>query len=769
MVLCWGAGAHASVQPNASTQAAKSEKRVSPAEAELAKRVEAANTARSSGDPAAVAVASQQLIALALREMGQLRLLESAYPQAIELYRNSLQFEDIPGTRVDLAVADLQANRLDDAITAADQALSVDPNNVRALTVRGRALMGKRDYAKAASSLTEAAQISPDIESLYTLGICLLATKDPQDKQHAAEVFQHMIAMAGDSGSLHVLFGRAYRDADDMPSAIHEFQRAVQLDPKTQHAHYFLALAQLSLNEWKPTPEAKAELQKELANYPGDFLANYMIGFIAASERQYDVSDKYLAIAAQINPNWPEPWLYMGLNAYAVGDMKRAEEDLRKAVTLTGTDEARSNYQIRRAYVDLGRILATSGRKPESEVFLTKARELQNKTMQQTQQSVSEMMTAEGGTGAAVVPLTAKDEAEAAPVLQGSSDPFAHVDASVLARANFTEQERAAADVQEENLRVILGASLSDLGTSEAMRGNFASAFDHYQQAEHWDPATPGIGKNLGVSAFKVGNYPEASRGLTQALAENPNSAPLRAMLGVSYFAMDKYADAAKTFAPLGLRGMQDSAVGYAWAASLTRTGELKQASDVLTEFGKTNLPDDSLLLVGKLWIEIGDYDRAIATLQRALQSDPSLPKAHYYEGLAYLRSEKWPEAAEQFKAELALVSNDPDARYNLGFVYLQQAKVEDAESLFREVIAARPDYANAQYQLGKILLDQGQVKDAILHLEAAARLTPQTDYVHYQLQAAYRKDSRPADAERELQIYKDLKAKARASTTAPM
>ena len=30
---------------------------------------------------------------------------------------------------------------------------------------------------------------------------------------------------------------------------------------------------------------------------------------------------------------------------------------LRKAVTLTGTDESRSNYQIRRAYVDLGRIL----------------------------------------------------------------------------------------------------------------------------------------------------------------------------------------------------------------------------------------------------------------------------------------------------------------------------------------------------------------------------------------------------------------------------
>jgi Flp pilus assembly protein TadD len=77
-------------------------------------------------------------------------------------------------------------------------------------------------------------------------------------------------------------------------------------------------------------------------------------------------------------------------------------------------------------------------------------------------------------------------------------------------------------------------------------------------------------------------------------------------------------------------------------------------------------------------------------------------------------------------------------------------------------VVAAHPDYANAQYELGKILLDRGQTDDAITHLEAAARLRPETDYMHYQLQAAYRKQGRTADADRELEIYKGLKAKSR-------
>ncbi len=42
-------------------------------------------------------------------------------------------------------------------------------------------------------------------------------------------------------------------------------------------------------------------------------------------------------------------------------DYKRAETILRKAVELTGRDEARYNYQIRRAYIDLGSILSSSG------------------------------------------------------------------------------------------------------------------------------------------------------------------------------------------------------------------------------------------------------------------------------------------------------------------------------------------------------------------------------------------------------------------------
>jgi tetratricopeptide (TPR) repeat protein len=753
---------HAQAPGTQSAKAAPNEAPASPAEIELVKRIEAARTARNSGDPAAVALANHRLIAFALREMGQLRLLEAAYPQAMELYRRSLDFEELPDTRVDLAIAELQAGRLDDAIADTEKALATS-SDVRAYVVNGRAWSRKREYGKAADALSHAVQIKPDIETLYALGICLLDSKDEASKQRAADVFEQMIQLAGDSGSLHVLFGRAYRDAEYMPDSIRELKRAVELDPRTQHAHYFLGLAILSANEWKPLPEATAEFRQELEYYPRDFLANYMLGFTDSIEREYDESNKYLNIAASVNPTWPEPFLYLGLNAFAQGDMKSAEEAFRKTIELTGKDESRSSYQIRRAYVDLARILEKSGRTDEADAFVAKAHDLQKKVMEQTQQSVASMALAGGaGSAAALVPINTQQEEEAAPILDANVDPFGHVDASTLAHANLNEKQRASADSQETRLRTILGVSFNDLATSEAVSGAYRAALGHYQEAEHWNPTIAGLQKNLGLCAYRANNYPEAIRGLSRALVDNSSDAPVRAMLGMAYFGTGAFADAVKTFEPLGARGMQDSLVGYAWAASLTRVGDLKKATEVLSQYEKGRLSNDALIVVGQLWTEIGNYARAVNSFHQALETDPSLPKAHLYAGEAAVRWEHWPEAAEEFKAELALAPGDADAKYNLGFVYAQQSKTDEAMELFQQVIAANPDYANAQYQVGKILLDRGKLDDAIAHLEAAARLSPNIDYMHYQLQAAYRKDARIADADRELAIYKDLKAKSR-------
>jgi len=338
-----------------------------------------------------------------------------------------------------------------------------------------------------------------------------------------------------------------------------------------------------------------------------------------------------------------------------------------------------------------------------------------------------------------------------------------------VARANLTPAQRTAAELQEDRLRAVLALAFNDLATSEAVSGEYIAALGHYQEAEKWDAKIPGLARNLGLSAFKSNNYAEAIRGFARALQEKPDDAPVRAMLGMAYFGMEKYADAVSTFKPLGVRGMQDGTVGYAWASSLTHLQQTSEAADVLREFEKGERPNETRMLIGQLWIEIGDYTQAIETFRALLQSDPQMLKAHYFAGQADIRWGHWADAEKEFKEELKLNPTDIEARYNEGFVCLQESRVDDAAAIFEAVVKVNPEHARAQYNLGKIMLDRGNLDEAVKHLEIATRLSPESDYMHYQLQVAYRKQSRIADADHELAVYKEIKEKKRGSTPGGM
>jgi tetratricopeptide (TPR) repeat protein len=396
-----------------------------------------------------------------------------------------------------------------------------------------------------------------------------------------------------------------------------------------------------------------------------------MLGFLISGQRRYDESNVYLKAAAEINPTAPEPFLYLGLNAYSQDDMKRAEEMLRKAVALTGDDEARSNYQIRRAYVDLGRILATRGRKDESEIYLTKARNLQNKTMEQSQQQVASI--AGSGSIAGVVPLSRQQENQSAPLPQTSTDLVARVDP---AANNLTPEQRTAVEAEENELRAILGLAFNDLGTSEAIRKEYPSALGYYQQAERWDSTLPGLEKNLGQCAFRAEDYPEAIRGLSKALEQEPGKAALRAQLGMSYFATNQYAQAARTFAPLGDRGMHDSQTGYAWAASLAHTGDMKNASEC---WSRLTEPRPRYAARSRPALdEIGDYARAIRRCNDRLRRTV-LAKA--YPGLTRSLLGTLAEAAKE-SGRTESLPGDPDAEYHLARIYAA-VKTEEAATIF--------------------------------------------------------------------------------------
>jgi tetratricopeptide (TPR) repeat protein len=334
--------------------------------------------------------------------------------------------------------------------------------------------------------------------------------------------------------------------------------------------------------------------------------------------------------------------------------------------------------------------------------------------------------------------------------------------------AKPTAQERSENKRLQIKLREVLASALNDLGTAEAQQQQYSLALTHFHEAASWSDDVPGLLRNTGIAAARAQDYPECVRALRPVVSENPQDNVARAMLGTALFATHSYADAVQVFTPLGDSVLQLHELAYSWAASLVHINKYSEATALLNKLEQQQLSTDTLILVAQLWSQMGAYEKAVDSCHRSLQLDPKLPRAHYFAGLALLRLERSAEAAQEFRGELQLDPDSTDAQYHLAFSLLQQSQNEQAVELLKTVVARKPDHAEANYELGKELLMEGKSDQSLSYLEAAVRLKPQFEPAHYQLQSAYRALGRKDDAEREVKIYRALKAKSRNITLPP-
>jgi tetratricopeptide (TPR) repeat protein len=148
--------------------------------------------------------------------------------------------------------------------------------------------MMEGQYGPAADSLQRFIAIRDDLEAAYSLAICFLAVRE---KEKAAAVFRKMDEEAANRGAMHVLMARAYRDGGYMDDAVRELKIALQINPKTLHAHYLLGLASLMQEEWAPKPKIREQFLLELRLNPRDFLSTYLLGAMASNEKSFAESE----------------------------------------------------------------------------------------------------------------------------------------------------------------------------------------------------------------------------------------------------------------------------------------------------------------------------------------------------------------------------------------------------------------------------------------------------------------------------------------------
>jgi tetratricopeptide (TPR) repeat protein len=702
----------------------------------------AAQTFQLGGDLERAETEYHQVLALALQRMGDLLAAEkNDSEEAVRLLQDAVTAEPTyVDVRIDLAMVYFRAGRLDKASAEAAEVVKADPHNVRALQLLGNVEFAQGNFAEAAEHLHTALGLQGDFETAYSLALAYLS----QHKLAETKLlFDELLNDLGSTPELHVLLGRAYRETGYLDEAIHEFKKAIELDPRYPRVHYYLALAYLAQGEKERFPTARPLFEQELAINPKEFFSRFFLGVIHLEDRDFPVAEEYLKKAVQLQPENPDPLLYLGQVYVETNRPELAIETLKKSINLT-TDPSRNHYQVSKAHTMIGQILIKMGKQDQAEAELKRSQELRAQAFQSDKERQDAQETGQH---------------DLLPELQNGQEKPAFLENHPPLNA----AERAKAQELRATLAEILGNAYNNLGVIQARREQYAPAADYFRQAAHWKPDLPGLDRNWGLASFRAQRFEEAAGPLASQVAHQPDDAKAREALGMSYFMTDKFAKALEVFQPLLADPPDDPGVLYALGVSLVRTGDAATAGRVFQRMIEKNPNVAELhVLLGQADADQNQHTPAVAEFSRALELNPKIEGAHFGLGIILLHQGKVDESVREFRAELDAHPGDVKAKYHLAYGLLMQQQKDQAFTLLTEVVRDKPDYADALYQLGKILLERGEVKAAIERLETAVHLDPTKDYSYFQLSAAYRRDGRLEDAQHVLEAYQKLKDKER-------
>jgi tetratricopeptide (TPR) repeat protein len=729
----------------------------------LARHLSAAETYQLSGDLTGAAAENRAIIRLALGRLGAVALREGQFQRAVQLLGDSLLWGDDSQARTNLAVAHLRLSEVEKAAEQARAALTLDPKNIHARRILGKLLYAKGDYPAALAELERAIVLRPDFDAAYTLGMTYLRLKKAD---RAALLFEEIQAAVKSSPDLHIFFGRAYLETEFPAEAEREFRKAATLDPQSMAAHFLLGYTLLQHGGSERLPEAGRAFEQALRLRPQDFFSNFFLGVVASAENDHRTAVRYLEEAVRLNPRVGETYLFLGQSQAELGDDTAAEKNLRRAIELT-SDVSQSSYQIRRAHFLLGRALIKSGRKAEGEKELARARELQGQLLESTREEIRRVF----GQVVSAAQASAPGQAAAGGV-QGSAAAGVgeQPPAEVSAEPALGEAEAAQYRVVKSQLSDILAQAYHNLGVIAAQQGQLPESLERFSVAAQWKPDLPGLDRNWGIINFRTGQFDKAIAPLSRQVKAHAEDALARRMLGASYYLTKNYRAAVETLKPLEAALTDDPELAYFYGVSLVQLDEHAAAAVLFERLASRHQRSAGpRFYAAQGFMMTGDYERALKEFRGVSELEPGTSQAHYNAGQSLIRLNRPEEAEREFREELRLNPADEKAKYHLAYVLLERKQqTAEALALLREALAARPDYADARYQLGKSLVEQGDLKEAIEHLEAASRVEPAKDYIRYQLSLAYRRASRIADADRELQLYRELKASNR-NTESPV
>jgi len=243
-------------------------------------------------------------------------------------------------------------------------------------------------------------------------------------------------------------------------------------------------------------------------------------------------------------------------------------------------------------------------------------------------------------------------------------------------------------------------AGLSDLYTLKYMfyydrsPGTIESAKDEAVRALAISPRLAEGYRSLGRYYQVLGDYPNAEKSLQKAIDCNPKFA-------LAYRAMAWLTE---------VQGDHEASMRWARKA---------------LELAPLDL--ETLVLIGRLYMDTRRYTAALSVLQRAIELGPDYGRAYHELGSVYMKIGAFDEALKGFEAA-SKFKGDPNSYIEAGYVHLSRSEYESAQCSFAASISEGLFPFAASYYLGLVEQLRGNSDRARVHYEKSIQFVSQCD-----------------------------------------
>ena len=579
---------------------------------------------------------------LYLYNLGILRYLLSQYPEAIESY---------------------------------EKAIKLDPNSPIYYANLADALSANKEWERALATIERVKELDND----------LYIRKLP---------------------ALYNARGNDYYNQGYYASSLHDYQRAVELDPGIAVYHANVAVAFTGLKQWEPAFEAVKKAK--------------------------DLDTTYVQAMADVYNS-------RGNDYYRNGDYARALKDYEKAVEhVPGTGVYHANIAA-----------AFAGLKEWERAFkaVEKAKDLDRAMYAQGLALVynarGNESTAKGDYASSLKDYQQAVEHDPKGIVYHANVAFAFTGLKDWDSAFATVEKAKELNIAmyPQNLAMVYNAR----GNEANAKGDYASSLKDYQQAVELDPTAVVYHANVAFAFTRLKDWDSAFA--TVEKAKELNIAIYPQNLAMVYNARGNEAKARGDYAA-SLKDYEKAveldpkAAGYYGNVAFAFAG-LKDWEHALTAMEKAKELDHSYARAladiynsrGTQYYADGDYGSSLKDYQKAIELDDESALYHRNLSMALRELGDWERAISACTRAIELEPTNADSHRALKLAYnaqgielLNKGEYKQAIKKFRESIQAQDGDDIIYHNLGLALEGSGDIENAVKALQEAIRLNPTND-----------------------------------------